>query len=850
MKTDELRERFLAFFESKGHTRYPSDSLVPSHDPSLLFTGAGMNQFKDMFLGKGNLPFSRATTSQKCLRTADIENVGKTAAHHTFFEMLGNFSFGDYFKKDAIAWAWEFVTNVLGIPPERLKISIYKEDDEAFDIWRNDIGIASESIVKLDAHSNFWPADAPERGPNGPCGPCSELYFDWGEGVGCGRPDCNVDCECDRFVEIWNLVFMQFERKDGGVLEPLPRKNVDTGAGLERVASVLQGVKSNFEIDTLAPIVAETARILGKDVSGDKSTDSLLRRITDHVRAVIFCIADGVLPSNEGRGYVERRLLRRALLDAQLVGFQGEFLYKLVPLVADIMKGTYPEVRERRENIARIIKAEESRFLATLAAGLALIEDITKHAGDRGEKIVSVDRTTFEKKMESQRLRARSASNIAEDIFDDGVVGRIKELTQQTEFTGYRELACTSPVIAIAKGDVLVDEAGTGDEIKLVTERTPLYAESGGQVGDRGTARTENGEVEIYDVKKHDNVFVHHGTVRTGSITTGETVTMTVDRANRMAIARNHTATHVLHQALRTVLGEHAEQSGSLVTPERLRLDFTHFEAVKQHELERVEKIVNEKIMENLPVSTKLTSLDEAKREGAMALFGEKYGSEVRFVAVGDFSRELCGGTHLASTGEIGFFKIISEESIAAGVRRIEAVTGTGAWNAVREESSRLRELSVMLKASPDKIVSKLQALVETEKDLRKEIDKLKKARVQARQADLALAPKEINGFAVVAGAVPDASIGDLRYNLDAIKKQMKSYAVLLAGTKDGRVSVLLAISNDYAAKGLHAGNLLKKVAGIMGGKGGGRPEMAQGGGGDPAKIPEAIAQFEKLLGA
>ena len=717
MKTNEIRRKYLSFFEKKGHSLLPSDSLVPEDDPTLLFTGAGMNQFKDMFLGKGTLDVKKATTCQKCIRTGDIENVGKTPMHHTFFEMLGNFSFGDYFKLDAIEMAWEFMLNEMKLPEERLSVSIFQDDEESYGIWLNKIGIPKDKIYRFGEKENFWPASAPSEGPNGPCGPCSEIFYDRGEDVGCRRKECAPDCDCERFVEVWNLVFTQFDRRDGGVLNPLPSKNVDTGMGLERMASVVQGVSTNFEIDIFEPIIQNISEIT--EVAYDSRTENgkLMNRIADHIRAIIFCISDGVLPSNEGRGYVERRLLRRAVRDGLKLGKEDCFLYKLVPIIADVMNEQYPEIKQRRENIARIIKNEEERFHETLFMGNKRLDELMEGLRDSGQERLSgqdafqlydtfgfpfemtksileesnltVDENGFEKEMQMQRERAKVSSQMTGSIFDEGPLSILKETTKESVFLGYEKCNVEGKVIGLIVNEQLVDSAKAGQEVHVVLDQTPFYAEAGGQVGDTGIIQTKDSKVEISDTKKSNDIIVHIGKVVEGSISQYENVTSVIDTERRGAIKRNHSATHLLHYVLRQVVGQHAEQSGSFVAPERLRFDFHHFEGVKKDEIARIEELMNERIMENASVNTDQMALDQARKAGATALFGEKYGENVRVVNIGDYSQELCGGTHVDNTGEIGLFKIISESSIAAGIRRIEAVTGNEAIALTRRKEDK-----------------------------------------------------------------------------------------------------------------------------------------------------------------
>jgi len=869
MKTNVIRRKFLSFFEKKGHSLFPSDSLVPGNDPTLLFTGAGMNQFKDMFLGKGTLGVKSATTCQKCIRTGDIENVGKTPMHHTFFEMLGNFSFGDYFKLEAIEMAWEFMLNEMKLPKERLSVSIYLDDEESYDIWLKKIGIPEDKIYRFGEKENFWPANAPSDGPNGPCGPCSEIFYDRGKDVGCRRKECAPDCDCERFVEVWNLVFTQFDRKDGGVLEPLPNKNVDTGMGLERMASVMQDVSTNFEIDIFKPIIQNISEITEVKYDSQTENGKLMNRIADHIRAIIFCISDGVLPGNEGRGYVERRLLRRAVRDGLKLGKEECFLYKLVPIIADVMLETYPEIKQRRENIARIIKNEEERFHETLFMGNRRLDELMEGLRKSGQKRLSgqdafqlydtfgfpfemtksileesgltVDESGFEKEMEKQRELARSSTQMTGSIFDEGPIATIKETVKETAFLGYENCETESRVIGIIINEQLVKAAKAGQEIHIVLDQTPFYAEAGGQVGDIGIVQTKNSKVEISNTKKSNDIIVHIGRVVEGKIKTNETVTSIIDKGRRAAIKRNHSATHLLHYTLRQVVGQHAEQSGSLVAPERLRFDFHHFEGIKKDEIARIEELMNERIMENTPVITEEMALDKARNAGATALFGEKYGENVRVVSIGDYGQELCAGTHVNNTGEIGLFKITSESSIAAGIRRMEAVTGSDALTRIKQKEKTLDRLCNVLDVQENMAVQRAEELMLQIRDLRKDVQKAKKEGAREFSSELIANAREISGVKIVTEVIEGVDIGDLRKTVDSLKKSLGSVAIVLGTTEDSKVTLLTSLSNDLVKKGLHAGNIAGDIAKIVGGGGGGRADMAQAGGQLPDKINEAI---------
>jgi len=880
MKTDEIREKYLRFFKERGHTVVPSDSLVPTNDPSLLFTGAGMNQFKEMFLGRGKMEYTRATSCQKCVRTGDIDNVGRTARHHTFFEMLGNFSFGDYFKREAIHWAWDFLMNEMKIPSSRLRVSVYKDDEEAYGIWANEIGVPADRIYRFGAKDNYWPANAIEDGPNGPCGPCSEIFFDYGEDVGCGDPDCSPACDCDRWVEIWNLVFTQFERQDGGKLIPLPQKNIDTGMGLERMASVMQGKRTNYDTDNFQTMIAEVGRLTHTKYGDDKETDRRMKRIADHARAVVFMISDGVLPANEGRGYVLRRLLRRAVSDGLAIGAKDAFVYKLVPSIAKVMGTAYGELVSKRENIASIVKADEARFLETLAAGEDMIEKLVARMKDEGRKIVSgeeafklydtfgypieflvermgehgfeVDLVVFKREMDLQRERARAGSSIAADIFA-GAKSPVHDLASKvpaTEFTGYHHLRTEATTRGIIKGNGLPARIGAADgDVALVLDSTPFYAQSGGQVGDTGEIRGDNFTFVVKDTISAEGLYLHMGAVTHGTLVVGAPVVAEVDAARRADIMRNHTATHLLHYALRKRLGTHVEQSGSLVTPERLRFDFTHFQAVRREELRDVERIVNSVVSADMPVKTEETTLVEARGRGVIALFGEKYGDEVRVVSVGDVSMELCGGTHLHHAGSIGFFKVISEESVAQGVRRITAVTGAGAVAAVHGLEDTLGEISANLDAPVSRLVERSADVVAETRRLRKELEKIAASQASSAAKDLASAAKPYGPLRAIVERIDNLGVEDLRKLIDGLKKE-SSLVTVLASVKDGKVALIAAVSKDLLPKGASAVTLIKSIAPEVEGGGGGKPDMAQAGGKNPAGVDKALTKARSEIEA
>jgi alanyl-tRNA synthetase len=875
MKTNELRQKFLSFFQKKGHTVVPSDSLVPTLDPTLLFTGAGMNQFKDMLLCKGRLEFTRATSCQKCLRTGDIDNVGKTSSHHTFFEMLGNFSFGDYFKKEAIQWAWEFLLQELKLPPERLYASIYKDDAEALEVWNKTVGLPSSKILRFGEKENFWPSNAPSLGPNGPCGPCSEIFYDQGEKVGCGREDCQPNCpHCERFVEVWNLVFVQFNRVGEMKLEPLEHKSIDTGMGLERIARVMQGVRTNFENDLFKPIIQNVEEILGRRYVPQQEESRLFRRIADHLRAVVFCISDGVLPSNEGRGYVERRLLRRAVRDAMsLSGLEEAALYKLVPTITEVMQTPYPEVNLRRDNISRVIKNEEEKFLSTYHQGIQRLEEVVAGLKKGGKDTLSgeeafrlydtygfpldstvdycesmglkVDTHGYEKYMKDRMSLSRSASGLVQAVFDVGPIAQLKETTRATEFLGYQGDAGEGHVLGIIKDDTLVSKATRGEEVQVILDRTAFYGEAGGQVGDTGSLSGDGIELEVVDTRRAEDIFIHHVKVIQGELTPGVKLLCQVNLERRKAISRSHTATHLLHYTLRKVLGDHAEQAGSLVAPDRLRFDFHHFQALTKEELVRVEEMVNGCIRGDDTVVVEEMPIEEAKKKGAMALFGEKYGERVRLVGIGAYSKELCGGIHLHRSGEVGLFKLVSEGSAAAGIRRIEALTGPAALQKVRETETVLQKLSTTLKVPEGAILQRVETLLG-------EMKKLEKGTLGDQLRDfvaegLIKEAKEVSGVRVITQKLEALRPEDLRKVIDYMKP-LPSIAVTLGTKEEGRAVLIVYVSKDLVKKGLNASEIAREGARVIGGSGGGRADMAQAGGKDVAKLEEALAYSFKLI--
>jgi len=881
VRGDEIREAFLRFFEQRGHKRLPSDSLVPANDPTLLFTGAGMNQFKDEFQGKGRVRegLRRACTSQKCLRASDLEKVGQTPSHHTFFEMLGNFSFGDYFKREAMAWAWELVVEGFGIPTDRLVVSCYEHDEEAYGIWR-ELDIPPGRIYRFGEHDNYWPADAPSSAPPGTlCGPCAEVFYDYGPAVGCGRPECDPSCDCPRFVEIWNLVFQQFLKGEDGRLDPLPTKNIDTGAGLERLAAVLQGVTSDYETDIFVPIVTQVVELTGRKPD-DPASRECIYRISDHVRGAVFCICDGVLPGNKGRGYVLRRILRRAIRDGHDLGTDEPFLYRLVPTVVEVMGNAYPELRGRRENIARIIKAEETSFLATVSRGSAILAERLAELRASGatslpggvaaelwdtygfpfemtrqlcaEHGIEADRQGFDEAMDRRQAASKSKETFGQ-VFDTSALAQVKAIAPPTRFLGYEATGTEAAVLAIVADDQLVEEAPEGADVVVVLDATPFYGEAGGQVGDTGSLEAEGLRAEVTNTTRADDYLYHHGRVVHGTLRKGQRVHAAIDHARRADIRRNHTATHLLHWALRKVLGQHVEQAGSLVAPERLRFDFTHFAPLTPQEVERVEELVNERIIENAPVAVDETTLEDARRRGAIALFGEKYGERVRMVAVGDFSKELCGGTHANATGEIGLFKITAEQGIAAGVRRIEAVTGRWAYRLVADHEALLDRLAETLNTPRERLLDRARQLLEETRRLGRELEKAKRQTFAAASGTGPFEEKaRVGGTVVVAGALPEASVDDLRLACDQLRQRHGSAAVVVGTADKGSAKMVCALTRDLVEKGLDAGRIVKDAAKLIGGGGGGRPDLAQAGGKNPeglqAALDHAATQIAKAL--
>ena len=871
---NQIRESYLRFFESKGHKILPSASLIPVNDPSILWTAAGMVPFKPYFTGAAKPDYTRVTTCQKCIRTPDIESVGRTARHHTFFEMLGNFSFGDYFKESAIPWAWEFVTEYLHLPEDRLWITIYLDDDEAFEIWNKVVGVPAERIVRMGKDTNFWEIGV------GPCGPCSEIYVDLGPERGCSAPDCKVGCDCDRYLEIWNLVFIQFFKDEEGVYTPLASKGIDTGFGLERVASVLQGVRSNFDTDLFREIMDFTADLFGLKYGMDNKVDVALKVIADHCRAITFAITDGALPSNEGRGYVIRRLLRRAVRFGRLLGIQEIFLHKVAGAVVRQMGRVYPELVERKDHVFRVIQIEEERFAETLAQGTEILNRLMTEAKTQGNSIISgvdafrlydtygfpleltqeiaaeqglsVDTEGFALAMEDQRQRARSARQETEYISERNSLFRaLREELGETHFVGYDCLEAKAKALTIFKSGERVKSAVAGEEVEFILDTTPCYAESGGQVSDHGRLTAPELDVEVYEVTKPvENLFVHKGKVISGVFKENDTVLVEVARHRRMSICRNHSATHLLHKALKETLGHHVNQAGSLVEPERLRFDFTHFTSVTPEELKKVEEMVNAAVLSSFPIEAFETTISEARALGAAALFGEKYGERVRVVRMGDFSLELCGGTHLHNTAEVGLFKLTGESSVGAGLRRVEAVTGEGCLRYINAKEEQLSEIARLVKAAPHEIVKRVETLLLNLKELESESEALQARLARYQVQDLMDRIKEIKGVRVLAGRVAAADMDSLRGMVDLLRDRIGSGVIILGSSNPAgdKVNLVAAVTKDLINKGLHAGKIVKEVAVAVDGGGGGRPEMAQAGGKDPSRLNEAMEKAYKVV--
>lgn len=875
---NELRRMYLNFFESKGHLCMNSFSLVPHNDKSLLLINAGMAPLKPYFTGQEIPPRRRVTTCQKCIRTGDIENVGKTARHLTFFEMLGNFSFGDYFKREAINWSWEFLTQVIGLDPDRLYPSIYADDDEAFNIWNKEVGVPAEKITRFYRDENgdcdnFW-----EHGA-GPCGPCSEIYYDRGLKYGCGKPDCKVGCDCDRFMEVWNNVFTQFEGDGKGGYTELAQKNIDTGMGLERLAVVMQDVDSVFDIDTMKAIRDKVCEMSGKKYQVDALDDVSIRLITDHIRSATFMISDGIMPSNEGRGYVLRRIIRRAARHGRMLGIDGIFMAKLAATVINESKDGYPELEEKKDFIFKVLSQEEEKFGKTIDQGLSILSDMEKQMEADGVKVLSgenafklydtygfpmdltqeileekgfsVDEEGFKKAMEVQRTTARKARKVTNYMGADETVYESVDPSVTTEFVGYDSLNCKSKITVLTTETEIVEALSDGEVGTVIVEQTPFYATMGGQQGDKGIIRTATGEFQVEDtIKLLGGKVGHVGKMISGMMKTGDEADLSVDAALRAKICKNHSATHLLQKALREVLGTHVEQAGSYQDGERTRFDFSHFAAMTPEELEKVEKIVNDKIAEAIPVRTDVMTVDEAKKTGAMALFGEKYGETVRVVSMGDFSKEFCGGTHVKNTSEIAAFKIISENGVAAGVRRIEALTGDNVFAYYRNLEKELLEAAKAAKATPATLTEKIEHMQAEIKALTSENESLKSKAAKEALGDVMDQIVEVKGVKLLASAVDGVDMNGLRDLGDQLKEQLGEGVIVLASSCEGKVNLIVMATDAAMKQGAHAGNLIKSIAGKVGGGGGGRPNMAQAGGKNPAGILEAIAEAKTALEA
>ncbi len=868
-----IRKAFLDYFQERDHTIIESSSLVPINDPTLLFANAGMNQFKDLFLGIEKRGYDKAATSQKCVRAggkrSDLEIVGKTKRHHTFFEMLGNFSFGDYFKREAIFYAWDFLTREVELPREKLYITIFEDDDEAHDLWQEIANVDPSRIIRMGEEDNFW-----AMGDTGPCGPCSEIMYDRGEEHTCDAAVCGLGhCDCDRWLELWNLVFMQYNKEPGGELSPLPKPSIDTGMGLERIASVLQKVDSNFDTDLFIPIIEKIEELAGQKYQKDDKGFPF-RVIADHSRACTFLIGDGVIPSNDGRGYVLRRILRRAVRFGKFLGIERPFLYQCVDVVSDIMKDTYPDLEEKKDFIKQVIQLEEERFLVTLNEGIKKVEEIIRQARKQERNIIlgeeafmlydtygfpidltedmaeekqfSVDKQGFETMMEQQRERARKAGKAEHAFAQDKLFSDLLAPVPATIFTGYDTLEQTSTVLAIILNGVIV-ETVSDENVYVVLAQTPFYAESGGQVTDTGMIKNQDGLLQVESVRQVSDWIIHYGKLE-GTLSVAREVDLKVDAERRLSIARNHTATHLLHRALRSVLGEHAQQKGSLVEPDRLRFDFTHLQAVTLDEMELIERKVNEAIWQLYQVETTSTSLQKARDMGATALFGEAYGEQVRVLEVGDYSMELCGGTHVQNTGEIGVFKIINEGSIGAGLRRIEATTAMKAFNMLKESESQLKEIAGVLRSHPGDVPSKIEALNKTIKKKEKEIEGLKSRLSKVAMEDMASKAYEINGVKILVEEVPGQDMNSLRQNAERLRDVLGTSVIVLASALDDKVAIVSFASKDVVGKGIHAGDIVGAASSAAGGGGGGRPDMAQAGAKDVSKIPLALQAAKNYI--
>ena len=868
---NELRRMFLEFFESKGHLAMKSFSLVPHNDNSLLLINSGMAPLKPYFTGQEIPPRRRVTTCQKCIRTGDIENIGKTARHGTFFEMLGNFSFGDYFKHEAIAWTWEFLTQVVGLDADRLYPSVYENDDEAFEIWNKEIGVPAEKIFRFGKEDNFW-----EHG-SGPCGPCSEVYYDRGEKYGCGKPGCTVGCDCDRYIEVWNNVFTQFDNDGHGNYTELEQKNIDTGMGLERLAAVVQDVDSIFDVDTICALRNKVCEISGKEYKKEYKWDVSIRIVTDHIRSATFMISDGIMPSNEGRGYVLRRIIRRAARHGRLLGIEGTFLANLSNTVIEGSKDGYRELEEKKDFIFNVLTQEENKFNKTIDQGLSILNDMEEAMVKEDRRILdgadafklydtygfpldltmeileekgfTVDEEGFQKAMKEQKEKARAARKVTNYMGADVTVYESIDPSITSAFVGYDRLVHDSKITVLTTETELVEALTDGEVGTIIVEETPFYATMGGQCADTGIITCADGEFQVEDtVKLLGGKVGHIGKVTKGMFKVGDTVTLQVNEANRADTCKNHSATHLLQKALRTVLGTHVEQAGSFVNGDRLRFDFSHFSAMTREELDQVEKIVNEKIAQALPVETKVMSLEEAKKTGAMALFGEKYGESVRVVQMGDFSTELCGGTHVGNTASIMLFKIVSESGVAAGVRRIEALTGNGVLKYYAGMEKTLNDAAAIVKTTPAELTGKLEHLMAEIKALQSENESLKSKAAKEALGDVMDQVIEVKGVKLLAASVPGVDMNGLRDLGDQLKAKLSEGVIVLISDADGKVNMVAMATDEAMKKGAHAGNLIKGIAGLVGGGGGGRPNMAQAGGKNPAGISSAISEASKVL--
>ncbi|MBP5273419.1 MAG: alanine--tRNA ligase [Abditibacteriota bacterium] len=873
LTSNDVRSAYLRFFESKGSLVLPSDSLVPN-DPSLLFTSAGMVQFKPYFMGEKKPPCGRVATSQKCMRTDDIEEVGD-AVHHTFFEMLGNFSFGDYFKREAISWAWEFLTEVLHVDPEHLWTTVYKDDNEAFDMWNKGLGFPADKIIRAGAHTNYWPADAPAKGPNGVCGPCNEIYLDVAPEQ--GRPEdpaWSIANDSNRFVEIWNLVFTQFDRQDDGTLLPLPFRNIDTGMGLERATAVLNGLTSNYDTDLFLPIIRQIEHLSGKKYkNGDMQEDRCFRVISDHIRSAVFAMSDGVMPSNGGRGYVLRRLIRNAVLKGRRLGLNENFMTGIIPCVVDKMGSVYPELIERSTFAESVMSAEEEKFRSTLESGMQKLEDARAEVREKGGNMISgqtafslydtfgfpleitvdvcreegllVDVEGFDEAMNEQRTRGKESGNFS-DVMGAQTEKYIRELEAggagKTVFTGYGNLHDESFVTGIIKDGRCVGEASEGEEVLVVCAKTPFYGEMGGQVGDRGSIKSENASLTVTDTKRDSGYFIHYCRVDKGTLVLGSRVSLSVSSRFRMDIERNHSATHILHSAIQTVFGEHAVQSGSYVSDSRLRFDYSHFAAPTPEEIVKIENIVNEAILSDMKVSTVETSISKARELGAKALFGEKYGETVRVVDIFGMSREFCGGTHVQHSSQIGLFKIVSEGSVGAGIRRIEAVTGRYVLEYLNDLDSKLTEIAGITNSQRQDVVNSVRRLAEANSELEEKLEAGKERAVLGRIKDLIVRTEVIGDTRYLGAFIETSDPGTVKMMVDAVIEEMKSGCVLIGGITEGKIVFVCKATEDLIRRGVHCGKIIRTCAAACGGKGGGKPDFAQGGGRDPEKLQEAFA--------